>query len=266
MTSILWGRPARLSAAAAFFASLAFSHASAQGLDLDVPYVPTPPSVVEKMLDLAQVKEGDNVIDLGSGDGRIAIAAAKRGARAYGVDLNPQRIAEAEANAKEAGVEVTFKEQNLFDTNISGADVITMYLLPSVNRDLRQRILDLKPGTRIVSHAFDMGEWEPDERASVDGRTVYHWVVPAKFYGRWNVEHNGETVNLSLNQNFQKLKGSAEVGGTRMDATGEIKGEVVRITFGEGESRREFVGRINGSSFEPVEAENAKGTWKATRA
>jgi len=132
---------------------------------LDVPYVPTPPEVVNRMLEVAQVGPKDFVIDLGSGDGRIAIAAVKNhGARgAMGVDINPERIAEAQANAQEAGVtdKVEFREQNLFETDFSQASVLTMYLLPDVNMVLRPKILELAPGTRVVSHAFDMEDWKP---------------------------------------------------------------------------------------------------------
>lgn len=235
-----------------------------QGLNLDVPYVPTPDSVVEKMLDLAQVEKGENLIDLGSGDGRIAIAAAKRGARAYGVDIDPARILEAEVAARDAGLSdrVTFKQQNLFNTNLTDADVITMYLLPSVNRDLRSKILDLKPGTRIVSHAFDMGEWEADQRETVGGRTVYYWSVPAKLHTRWNIDLKGQKISLSFTQTYQKLKGSATVGDQKQPVTGRISGSNVTFVIGEGDSRRELKGRINGNVLEPVD----KGGWTATRA
>ena len=153
---------------------------------LDVPYVPTPPEVVERMLDMAEVKPDDFVIDLGSGDGRIAIAAAKRGARAFGVDIDPQRVEEAQENARRAGMQgrVSFRRQNLFDTRIDEATVLTMYLLRKVNLELRPRVLDeLKPGTRVVSHAFSMGDWKPDGHSEVGYRQVYLWIVPAKVAG-----------------------------------------------------------------------------------
>lgn len=148
---------------------------------LDVPYVPTPQSVVEKMLELADVKEGDYLIDLGSGDGRIPITAAKKfGVNALGVDLNPERIQEANENAKREKVtdQVEFREEDLFKTDLSKATVITMYLLNSVNMKLRPEILKLKPGTRIVSHSFGMGDWKPDRTEVVEGREVFLWVVP----------------------------------------------------------------------------------------
>jgi predicted O-methyltransferase YrrM len=155
---------------------------SAAAPKLDVPYVPTPQPVVEKMLELAGVKQNDVLIDLGSGDGRIPITAAKSfGTRAIGVDINPVRIQEAESNAKKAGVEdkVTFQQQDLFKTDISQASVLTMYLLPDVNMKLRPRILsELKPGTRVVSHSFHLGSWQPDKTENIDGRTIYFWTVP----------------------------------------------------------------------------------------
>jgi 2-polyprenyl-3-methyl-5-hydroxy-6-metoxy-1,4-benzoquinol methylase len=160
------------------------SQAWARSEGLDVPYVPTPQTVVDKMLEMANVSGDDYVIDLGSGDGRIPITAAKRyGAEAMGVDLDPARIKEAKANAKGAGVDdkVEFRQQDLFETDISKATVLTMYLLPKVNMQLRPRILsELKPGTRVVSHAFDMGDWKAERTEKVDGRTIYFWTVPSR--------------------------------------------------------------------------------------
>ncbi len=153
-------------------------------LDLDVPYVPTPQSVVEGMLGMAGVNKNDVVYDLGCGDGRIVITAAKDyGATGIGVDLNPERIAEANSNAKEAGVEdkVTFYEGDLFDFDFSKASVLTLYLLPDVNLKLKPKILsEMKPGSRVVSHAFSMGDWEPDEHMTIDGKNVYLWIIPEK--------------------------------------------------------------------------------------
>ncbi|WNZ27575.1 class I SAM-dependent methyltransferase [Leptolyngbya sp. NK1-12] len=148
----------------------------------DVVYVPTPMPVVDEMLNLANVQSDDVVYDLGSGDGRIVIAAAQeRGARGIGVEIDPQRIQEANQNAQQAGVtdRVEFLQQDLFETDFSDATVVTLYLLPELNVKLRPKLLrELRPGTRIVSHAFDMGEWEPDQVVEVNGRTVYYWVVP----------------------------------------------------------------------------------------
>ena len=150
----------------------------------DVPYVPTPQEVVDAMLELAQVKKGDVVYDLGSGDGRIPITAAKRyGVTATGIDINPQRVKEADANAQREGVtdRVTFRTADLFTTDLSPANVVTLYLLPEVNLKLRPKLLkELAPGSRIVSHAFNMGDWEPDETRNIDGRTIYLWTVPPR--------------------------------------------------------------------------------------
>jgi SAM-dependent methyltransferase len=148
----------------------------------DVIYVPTPPPVVQAMLRLGGVKKGDLLYDLGSGDGRIPIAAAKvYGVRGVGIDIDPKRI--AEANAKAAGVShlVSFRQADLFETDFREASVVTLYLLPSLNEKLRPRLLaQLKPGTRIVSHAFDMGEWKPEVTQQVEGSTIYLWTVPPR--------------------------------------------------------------------------------------
>jgi len=148
----------------------------------DVVYVPTPTAVVNEMLRLADVKANDVVYDLGSGDGRIVIAAAQqRGARGTGIDIDPQRVQKANENAQKAGVSdrVQFRQQDLFQANFSEATVVTLYLLPELNVKLRPKLLrELKPGTRIVSHAFDMGDWKPEQVVEVDGKTVYYWVVP----------------------------------------------------------------------------------------
>jgi len=155
----------------------------AQKKDLDVPYVPTDQSVVDAMLDLAGLKSGDRHFDLGCGDGRIVITAAKRGAIATGIDLDPKRIQEANENAKKERVtdKVTFIEGDLFDFDFSKADVLTLYLLPSVNLKLRPKILnEMKPGTKVVSHAFDMGDWKPEKEIEVDGHTLFLWTVPAR--------------------------------------------------------------------------------------
>lgn len=175
-----------ISAAAAVF-MVAAAAAAQQGypsVTPDVPYVPTPQPVVDAMLELANVSKNDIVYDLGCGDGRIVITAAKRsGSRGVGVDINPERIKEANANAKKAGVadKVKFIEGDLFKTDFSEATVVTLYLLNAVNLKLRPKLLtELKPGTRIVSHAFHMGDWKPEKTVQVDGNTIYFWTVPAK--------------------------------------------------------------------------------------
>ena len=146
----------------------------------DVIYVPTPPAVVERMLDLARVGPGDVVYDLGCGDGRIVVAAARRGARAIGVDIDPERVAEARANVRSAGVQdrARIVEGDLFEMDLRDASVVTLYLLPELNLRLRPKLLQLKPGTRIVSHAFDMADWKPERVEQVGRSSVYLWTVP----------------------------------------------------------------------------------------
>lgn len=151
--------------------------------NLNVPYVPTRQVVVDAMLELAKVTKDDVLYDLGCGDGRIVVTAAKKyGTNGTGVDIDPERISEANANAREANVtdKVRFVEGNLFDVDLNNASVVTLYLLPRINMQLRPKLLQLKPGTRIVSHAFDMGDWEPDQTIQVDGSTIHFWTVPER--------------------------------------------------------------------------------------
>ncbi|HEY2922508.1 MAG TPA: methyltransferase domain-containing protein [Candidatus Binatia bacterium] len=148
-----------------------------------VPYVPSPEYVVDKMIELAGVKKGDVVYDLGSGDGRIVIAAAKKGARAVGFEIDPDLVTESRANIQKAGVQESaeIRNQDILTVDLSAASVVTMYLLPDVNLKLRPNLLSqLKPGSRIVSHSFDMGDWKPDKVERVEGRTIYFWTVPTK--------------------------------------------------------------------------------------
>jgi SAM-dependent methyltransferase len=160
---------------------------AAQAQDLEskkiVPFVPTPQEVVDKMIELAGVKKGDVVYDLGSGDGRIVITAAKKGARAVGFDVDGNLVKESRENIRKAGVQdlAEIKQQDILTVDLSGASVVTMYLLPDVNLKLKPHILSqMKPGSRVVSHAFDMGDWKPDKTERIDGRTIYLWTVPAK--------------------------------------------------------------------------------------
>src|ERR687897_3047336 len=180
----------------------------------DVIWVPTPQELVEKMLDMAKVTPKDYVIDLGSGDGRTVITAAKRGAKALGIEYNPDMVELAKRNAAKEGVsdKATFANADLFESDFSQAQVLTMFLLSSINMKLRPKILDLKPGTRIVSNTFDMGEWKPDHSARADGCsnycTAYLWIVPAKVDGTWKLP-NGE---LMLKQSFQMISGTLKSG------------------------------------------------------
>ncbi len=219
-----------------------------QAQDLDVPYVPTPQSVVEGMLDLALVDSSDYVIDLGSGDGRIVITAAERGAAGHGIDLDPDRIQEARRNASEAGVEdrVIFMQEDLFDTDFSRASVITMYLLSSVNIKLRPKLLEeLKPGTRVVSHSFDMDEWTADVAQTIeedDGGTsrIYLWVIPAQLEGEWGWTQNGSDFSMDVAQEFQNVDlDISEENQTLQVKNAHLKGP--RVTFTAQNGRKQYL-------------------------
>ncbi len=236
---------------------------------LDVPYVPTPQAVVEKMLDMAQVGPNDIHLDLGSGDGRIAIAAAKRGATSTGVDIDPDRIAEANENAKVAGVQdkAKFMRGNLFEMKISDATVLTMYLLERVNLQLRPRVLDeLRPGTRVVSHAFTMGEWAADERAQVENREIYLWIVPAKVGGQWRVSDGETQFTVQLDQTFQRISGVATINGRAAPLeSAALRGTEITFTVPLPSGAKQYRGRVNGDAIEPLPSAGASGNWRATR-
>jgi len=227
----------------------------------DVVWVPTPQVLVEKMLDIAQVTPQDYLIDLGSGDGRTVISAAKRGLRAHGIEYNPDMANLARQNAAEAGVaeRATFATADLFDTDLSQAQVITMFLLPTLNEKLRPRILDLKPGTRIVSNSFTMGDWKADQTATVtEGCSHYCtallWVVPAKVAGTWQLGKQ----QLSLTQTFQMLSGklgSADISEARLDGN--------RISFMVNGTR--YTGQVDGRTIKGTMNGAADGGWSATR-
>src|SRR3954465_5382391 len=200
----------------------------------DVIWVPTPEGLIAKMLDMAKVTAADTVIDLGSGDGRTVIAAAKRGAKAMGIEYNPDMVELSKRNAEKAGLagKANFMKADLFESDFSQAAVITMYRLPTINMKLRPKILDLKPGTRIVSHAFTMDDWSPDQTESFDGRTAYMWIVPAKVEGSWQFAQ-GE---VSLNQNFQNVTGSVRSGGNTAALTnGKLRGDQLSFSAGNTE-------------------------------
>lgn len=230
---------------------------------LDAPNIASDLQVVDAMLGLAGVRPGDFVIDLGSGDGRILIAAARSyGARGLGVDIDPARIAEANFNAREAGVagRVAFRREDLFGTPLGQADVLTLYLTAEVNLRLRPRILaQMRAGTRVVSHDYDMGEWRWDERRRVGAATVYLWLVPARIGGNWTLSANGRAVPLTIRQSFQNFIGTA--GGARLEQ-GRVTGERVRFIADLGEGRQTFEGRISGNVIEPVDAQAG---WRALR-
>ena len=241
----------------------------------DTPYVPTPPDVVARMLDMANVRPGEYLIDLGSGDGRIVVMAAQRGARAYGVDLNPQRVKEAVANAANAGVgdRATFEVKDLFDTDISKADVVTTYLLPLVNLDLRPRILEqMRPGARLVTHAFHMGDdWWPDATDNVRGRILFAWTIPAKVAGRWQVLSDDGQFVLDVEQTFQPFQSAAHVerytlpkvveAHTTQIRDGRLNGTEISFAIDMGVGPRVFRGRVENDTI----VGSAPQGWKATR-
>lgn len=231
--------------------------------DLDVPYVPTPMRVVERMLEMSEVGPSDYLIDLGSGDGRIPVAAALRGARALGVDIDPLRIDEAHSAARLAGVETRarFRRQDLFDTPLRDASVVTMYLLPEINMRLRPRLLtELRPGTRILSHNFALGDWRPDAEEERDASRIYMWIVPAVVGGSWSLRlADGTVLPLELEQRFQEVSGTLG-GATIRDA--RLRGTDFRFTADTALGARIFRGRVGDASIEPQPG----GGWTAVRA
>ena len=224
---------------------------------LDVIYVPTPQALVDRMLVMAEVKPTNFVMDLGCGDGRMVVTAAKTyGTRGYGVDINPERIDEANANAKKAGVteKVEFEVANLFEQSMAKADVLTMYLLPEINLRLRPKILsEMKPGSRVVSHAYNMADWKPDGQDRVEGKEIYLWYVPAKVQGKWKVE--GQTdLNFDLTQQFQTVTGTVTSNGKQSKVSGKLKG--TEITLNVDGWAQPMTGRVDGKEI--------KGTnWRA---
>lgn len=235
---------------------------------LDVPYVPTPNDAVYRMLELVEVKPDDYVIDLGSGDGRIVVAAARDWGvkRALGIDIDPERIAEANENARLAGVadRVTFERGNLFEKDFSDVDVLTMYLLPTINLELRPVILDkLRPGTRVVSHVFDMGDWRPDAWIEVQSRYIYKWIVPAKVGGKWQVSRaDGSSFIIDLTQTYQFVKGSAHFGAQITPLTfAQLRGDVLRFSAGE----EHYNARIEGDAMTALPGTKVVEGWHAKR-
>jgi len=226
----------------------------------DVVWVPTPQTLVEKMLDMAKVTPKDFVVDLGSGDGRTVITAAKRGATALGIEFNPNMVALSRKNAADAGVSktATFQEGDLFETDFSKADVVTMFLLPSINMRLRPTILNMKPGTRIVTNTFTMDDWEEDAKETVEKDcvswcTALLWIVPAKVEGSWAV--GGET--LSLTQKFQMLTGTLGTAAV----TGRLHGNEITLTAGN----TTYKGQVNGTTMSGTTSGGRSGNWSATK-
>ena len=230
----------------------------------DVIWVPTPQSLVDKMLDMGKVTAKDYLIDLGSGDGRTVITASKRGTKALGIEYNPDMVELSKRNAAKEGVtdKASFTKADLFESDFSQATVITMFLLPDINLKLRPKILNLKPGTRIVSNSFTMGDWSSDDTViAKDGCisycTAYLWIVPAKVEGNWQLA-DGE---LTLKQTYQMISGTLKSGGNTVQiANGKLNGD--QITFNAGGSL--YTGRVTSSGMEGTISSG--GDWKASRA
>jgi hypothetical protein len=243
----------------------------------DVIWVPTPDDVVERMLRMAQVTANDYVIDLGAGDGKIAIMAAKKfGARSLGIEYNPEMAKHAQGNVEKAGVagKARIVQGDIFVSDFSKATVITMYLLPALNLKLRPQILAMRPGTRVVSHSFNMDDWEPDETSSLDGRRAYFWVVPASIAGTWAFEATGggatEKSELTLEQRFQRIEGSLALG-TQLQAglrDARLRGYSISFSYVDGASvRRDLSGRVSGNRMEgSYRTDNGtEGRWTAVK-
>lgn len=243
---------------------------------LDVPYEPSPTEVVEEMVKLAGVTKDDIVYDLGCGDGRIVLAAAKKtGCTAVGIDLDSRRIKESKANALKEGLSgrVSFYEQDLFDSDLSKATVVMLFLYPDVNLKLRPKLLnELKPGTRVVSHSHTMGDWAPDKSARVNWRNLYFWVIPARVEGIWHWEAdlgNGpEAFTMELIQTYQRFSGSVN---SRQEKKGIKKGRLngEEIAFNTGNSRTglHFKGIVNEDSITgTIRKDSGEDIpWKAVR-
>ena len=242
----------------------------------DVIWVPTPDEVVERMLTMAQTGPNDIHFDLGAGDGKIAIMAAKKfGARATGIEYNPDMVKHANANAEKAGVagsgqgKAVIRHGDIFATDFSSATVITLYLLPALNMKLRPQILSMRPGTRVVSHSFSMEDWEADEISTLDGRRAYFWMVPANVMGGWSLELGGQKADMTIDQTFQKISGNIALGpihaGMR-DA--KLRGTQISFAYvDQNRVRRDFSGRVNGGKMEGTfrDEKGAEGKWSATK-
>jgi hypothetical protein len=258
-----------LTACACLTASLAFAQATEQKpfeptvgqAGKDVVWVPTPQALVNKMLDMAKVTPSDFLMDLGSGDGRTVITAAKRGVKAMGIEYNPDMVALSTKNAAAAGVsdKATFVKADIFETDFSKATVITLFLLPDLNLRLRPKILEMAPGTRVVSNSFRMEAWEPDQTETVSEDcvswcTALLWIVPAKVDGTWHTAQG----DLTLSQQFQVITGT--LAGKPI-SNGRLHGS--EITFTEGAAQ--YTGQVKGSSMQGTTKGGVSPTWSAKR-
>ena len=242
----------------------------------DVIWVPTPDDVVERMLTMAQVTPNDNVWDLGAGDGKIAIMAAKKfGARATGVEYNADMVKHANANAQAAGVagsgqgKAVIRHGDIFATDFSSASVITLYLLPALNMKLRPTLLSMRPGTRVVSHSFSMEDWEPDEVSTLDGRRAYFWLVPANVIGTWNLELGSQKTEMALEQKFQHLSGTLSLGPMQAGLReARLRGSAIFFSYVDPSGlRRDFAGRVAASRMEGTfrDEKGVEGKWSASK-
>jgi SAM-dependent methyltransferase len=238
----------------------------------DVVWVPTPDELVDRMLDMARVSPGDRVFDLGSGDGRMVIAAAKRGARAVGVEYNPDLVLLSRRNAALAGLSAQrarFVEGDIFETDFASATVVTLYLLPGLNLRLRPALLEMRPGTRVVSHQFSLGDWEPDETSWFGGQSAHLWVVPAKVHGAWRlVLPDGRALEVDLEQTFQALDGGVTLGPIRAGIReGRVRGDTVLFSFVDRKGvLRELRGTVSGDRMEgTVRANDDEARFTARR-
>jgi hypothetical protein len=270
--------------ALAVLAALLLSvHAAAQKFEpqvgqagKDVIWVPTPDDVVERMLTMAQTGPSDVHFDLGAGDGKIAIAAAKKfGARANGIEYNADMVKFANEKAREAGVagvgpgKAIIRHGDIFASDFSSATVITLYLLPALNMKLRPTLLAMRPGTRVVSHSFTMEDWEADEISSMDGRRAYFWVVPANVNGGWTIESGNEKAELSFEQRFQKIDGTVGLGHTQGGLrNARLSGFNISFTYVDNNGvKRDYTGRVTGGKMEgSFRGDNGtEGRWVATK-
>lgn len=239
----------------------------------DVPWVPTPAPLVDRMLTMAQVGPGDLVIDLGSGDGRTVLAAAKKfGARARGIEYDPRLVAHARQLAASAGLRpprVQFERADIYEADFQAATVITLYLMPSINKRLRPKLLSMRPGTRIVSHQFAMDDWLPDETSYLGARTAHLWIVPAQLGGTWQLTLPDQTTaELQLEQKYQRLSGRVRYGdiaaGLRET---HLRGDQLRFRLVDQTGAvHDFTGRADGDTLTgTVYARGKATTWTATR-
>lgn len=231
----------------------------------DVVWVPTPQALVDRMLDMAKATPQDYLVDLGSGDGRTVITAAKRGIKAHGIEYNPDMAELAKRNAVEAGVtdKATFVNGDIFQSDFSQATVVTLFLLPGLNIRLRPTLLDMKAGTRVVSNSFTMGDWEPDDSAAVtEGCNsfckAYLWIVPAKAGGKWQLGQS----ELAIDQQYQVITGTLKTGNVIAPIQGKLDGDQIVFTAGG----TQYTGSVKGSTMEGIsKAGSTEAKWQATR-